>query len=104
MAYEAGEALVVHFSWIIPIGEILMILPFLYIFLVTVTEKSIFSRWMALNNPLLLFLLLKGLSAFFKDTPAGLAFTNGLMSESMILWFLIYFIAASLGTRRKRYR
>ena len=42
---------------------------------------------MAFTNVLILFALLKGLSLAMPVSAFRLGFTNGLMSESMILWF-----------------
>ena len=52
-------------------------------------------RWMteagmAVNNPLTYYLLLRPVILLLPDGPARLALINGLMSESMLLWFLVY--------------
>ena len=78
----------------IPAGEALMLLPFLVLVFWIIRKKSVFSPWMAWNNPLVLYLLLKVLTGFLPDRPFRLAFVNGLMSEAMFLWFLIFLITA----------
>ena len=88
MAYAACEALFRQFRWIIPLGEVLMLLPFVYLLVQTVRGKSVFPRWAALNHPLLHYVVLKLLISLMPDTAFGLAFTNGLMSEAMLLWFV----------------
>ena len=50
-------------------------------------ERSIFPKWMVLSNPLVFYGVLKLLTLLMPDVPFRLAFTNGLMSESMALWF-----------------
>ena len=47
---------------------------------------------MAFTNVLILFALLKALSLLMPVSAFRLGFTNGLMSESMILWFGIMLI------------
>ena len=98
LGLAAGEALVAQFSWIIPVSEGLMLLPFLYFFLVIVQHKTVFNRAMAVNNPLLIYVVLKVLTMAVPDAPWRLAFTNGLMSESMLVWFAVLLIALA---RRK---
>ena len=43
---------------------------------------------MALSNPVTIYLALKGVSLLMPVGAFRLAFTNGLMSEAMFLWFL----------------
>lgn len=99
LAHGAGEALFSQFSWIVIVSEVIMLLPFLYLFYLVLSGKSIFTRWMALNNPLIIFMVLKSLTVLLPDRPFRLALTNGLMSESMILCFLI-FLAAVRSAKR----
>ena len=90
LAFKSCEALFNQFSWIIPVSEVVMLLPFVYLFYIFITEKSIFGRAMSINNPIIIYLLLKFATFFIKSGPFKLAFTNGLMSESMAVWFLIF--------------
>lgn len=85
-----AEALVAHFGWLIPASEVLMLLPYVYLFCLTVRRKSVFSPWMALNNPLILFAILKLLIKLLPDSAFRLAFLNGLMSEAMLIWFAVF--------------
>jgi len=48
---------------------------------------SLFGADMAFTNVLILFGILKGISNLLPVSAFRLGFTNGLMSESMILWF-----------------
>lgn len=87
-ALPVSEALFDHLSWIVIVSEALMLPPYLYWFWkMVVREISVFPRWMALSNPLLFYVLLKLLTMFMPDGAFRLAFTNGLMSESMLIWF-----------------
>ena len=92
LGLAAGEALVNQFIWIVPVSEVLMLLPFIYIFILTLRHKTIFSKPMAVNNPLLIYVVLKLITMVVPDAPWRLAFTNGLMSESMLIWFLVFLI------------
>ena len=100
LAFAACEALFAHFVWLVPVCEVLMVLPFLYLLFAFATGRTDYSRWLALNSPLLLYVVLKLISGLLPDVPARLAFVNGLMSESMALWFLILLLA--LAGRKDR--
>ena len=67
------EALYDNFAWLIPVSEVVMLPVFLYWFYLQITGKTLFRK--------------------------GMAFTNGLMSESMILWFTLMF----LGGRQREF-
>ena len=64
-----------------------MLPPYLYWGWLLLRGNSIFPRWVALSNPLVFYGVLKLLTLLMPDVPFRLAFTNGLMSESMALWF-----------------
>ena len=74
------------------VSEGLMLPVFLYWFWLQLRSKTVFPRWMAFTNVLIIFALLKGLSLVMPVSAFRLGFTNGLMSESMILWFGIMLI------------
>lgn len=86
-ALPVSEALFAHLAWIVPASEALMLPPYLYWAYLLLKGKSCFPKWMALSNPLVFYGLLKLLTLLMPDSPFRLAFTNGLMSESMALWF-----------------
>lgn len=69
-----------------------MLPVFLYWFWLQIRGKTVFPKWMAFTNVLVIFALLKGLSLLMPVSAFRLGFTNGLMSESMILWFGIMLI------------
>ena len=64
-----------------------MLPVFLYWFYLQITSKTVFPRWMAFTNVLVVFGILKGLTLLMPVSAFRLGFTNGLMSESMIIWF-----------------
>ena len=88
-AVPVSEALFAHLSWLVIVSEVLMLPPYLYWFWILARGKSVFPRGMALSNPLIFYLLLKLITLLMPDCPLRLAFTNGLMSESMMIWFAV---------------
>ena len=81
------EGLFSRLSWLIPVSEALMLPVFLYGFYLQITGKTVFPKAMAFTNVLILFVVLKGISLLLPVSAFRLGFTNGLMNESMILWF-----------------
>ena len=86
-ALAVCEGLFSRLSWLVPASEALMLPVFLYWFWLQIRGKTIFPKRMAFTNVLVIFALLKGLSLLMPVSAFRLGFTNGLMSESMILWF-----------------
>ncbi len=86
-ALPVSEAIISHFSWLVPVTEVLMLPPYIYWGWIVLHKQTILPRQMALSNPLIFYLALKFLTLLMPDCAFRLAFTNGLMSESMVLWF-----------------
>ncbi|MBR1607543.1 MAG: hypothetical protein IJ664_07510 [Clostridia bacterium] len=86
-ALPVCEGLFHQLSWLVPVSEGLMLPVFLYWFYLQITGKTVFPKWMAFTNVLLIYAVLKGVSLLLPVSAFRLGFTNGLMSESMILWF-----------------
>lgn len=86
-ALAVCEGLFSRLFWLIPVSETLMLPVFLYWFWLQLRGETVFPKGMAFTNVLILFALLKGLSLAMPVSAFRLGFTNGLMSESMILWF-----------------
>ena len=82
-------------SWLIPVTEGMMLPVFIYWFYLQISGKTIFPKWMAFTNVLLIFGALKCLTLLMPDSAFRLGFTNGLMSESMVIWFAIMMIYRS---------
>ena len=55
---------------------------------------------MVFTNVLVIFGFLKGISMMMPESGFRLGFTNGLMSESMIIWFLLVFM--EIGGRKRK--
>ena len=91
-ALPVCEGLFSRLSWLVPVSEALMLPVFLYWFWLQLRGKTVFPKGMAFTNVLIIFALLKGLSLVMPVSAFRLCFTNGLMSESMILWFGIMLI------------
>ena len=86
-ALTVCEGLFSRLSWLVPVSEALMLPVFIYWFYLQITGKTVFPKAMAFTNVLILFAILKGISLLLPVSAFRLGFTNGLMSESMILWF-----------------
>ena len=91
-ALPACEALFDHLSWIVMVSEALMLPVFLYWFYIVLRGKTMLPKWMAAGNVLVFYAVLYAIKSMLPDTPFRLGFTNGLMSESMILFFLLHWI------------
>ena len=94
-ALPACEALFDHLSWVIIVSEVVMLPVFLYWFYVVVRGKTTLPRWMAAGNVLVFYCILSAIKAILPDTAFSLGFTNGLMSESMIFFFILIWIVGS---------
>ena len=91
-ALPAAEALLSHFSWIILLSEAIMLPPFLYWLYLQISGKTIFPRAMAFTNILIIYGALQLVKLALPDAPFRLGFSNGLMSESMFIWFGIMLV------------
>ena len=87
-AFPVAEALRNQYVWIVYLSYLLMLPPYIYLALQLFKGRSVFPRIMALSNPLVIYLLLKVLTSLMPVSAFRIGFTNGLMSESMFLWFL----------------
>ncbi|MCM1382509.1 MAG: hypothetical protein NC192_11255, partial [Muribaculaceae bacterium] len=72
--------------------EAFMLPPFLYWFYLQISGKTLFPKGFAFTNVLVIYLLLQIVKMLLPDSPFRLGFTNGLMSESMIIWFGIMLV------------
>lgn len=86
-ALPVSEAVIGHLSWIVPVSEILMLPPYFYWAYLLLRGKSHLPKWMAFSNPLVFYGILKAVTLLMPEVAFRLAFTNGLMSEGMALWF-----------------
>ena len=86
------EGLYAQLSWLVPVSEALMLPVFIFWFYLQIRGRTEFPKRMAFTNVLIIFGLLKGLTMLMPVSAFRLGFTNGLMSESMIIWFGIMLI------------
>lgn len=86
------EALFARLSWVIVASEAMMLPVFVYWFYLQITKKTVFLRAFAFTNVLLIYAVLKGIQLAMPVGAFRIGFTNGLMSESMFLWFLAMLI------------
>lgn len=91
-ALPACEALFSHLSWIITLSEVFMLPPFIYWFIIQIRGKTEFPKAMAFTNVLVIYGILYIVKSLMPDCPFRIGFTNGLMSESMIIWFTIMLV------------
>lgn len=95
-AMPFSEALFGQFSWIVYISEAIMLPPYIYWFYLVVSGKSSFPRAMAVSNPLIIYVILSAVKSLMPDSPFRIGFTNGLMSESMLIWFVSLLILCAV--------
>lgn len=86
-ALPAAEALFRQFWWLAPVSEALMLPPYLYWAWQVARGRSVLPRAMALVDPLTIYLVLSLGKVLLPDSAFRIGFTNGLMSESMFVWF-----------------
>ena len=91
-SYIICEALFSLFSWLVPVSEVMMLPVFIYWFYLQITGRTVFAKKMAFANVLIIFALLKLIASMMPESAFRLGFTNGLMSESMVIWFAIILI------------
>lgn len=96
-ALAVSEAMLGQFSWIVIVSEVLMLPPFLYWFYLLISGKSMFPEWMAFSNPLIYYVVLRLIRDVMPDSAFRIAFTNGLMSESMFIWFAVMIVWSVWG-------
>lgn len=100
-ALAACEALYHHLSWVVVVSEVLMLPVFVYWFYVVVTQKTILPRAAAFGNVLVFYLIFKIIVSIMPDNAFRIGFMNGLMSESMLLFFIIIWICAAKIMRKE---
>ena len=81
------------------LSEVLMLPVFVFWFFLQITGKTVFKKGMAFTNVLVIFGILKTIASLMPISAFRLGFTNGLMSESMIIWFALVFLGIGLGNR-----
>lgn len=98
-AFAVSEALHDQFVIVFFIAEAIMVLPFLYWFYLQLSGKTIFPKRMTCTNVIVIYVLLKIIAMLLPDTPFRIGFNNGLMSESMIIWFGIMLVWTNKSAR-----
>lgn len=86
-ALMAAEAAREQFVWVVILGEIMMALPFIYWFYLQLSEKTVFPRGLSFTNVLIIYGVLRLVNSLIPDSPFKIGFANGMMSESMFIWF-----------------
>ena len=86
-ALAVCEGLFSRLSWLVPVSEAMMLPVFVCWFYLQITGRTVFPKAFAFTNVLMIYAVLKGVSLLLPASAFRLGFTNGLMSESMVLWF-----------------
>ena len=89
LAFPACEALFQHLSWVVAASEIMMLPVFIYWFFAVVSGKTFLPKKAAFFNVLVFYVILKALTFLMANTVFRIGFTNALMSESMVLFFVV---------------
>lgn len=84
---EIAEGLFSQLSWVVMVSEILMLPVFLYWFYLQISGKTAFPKAMAFTNVLVIYGVMYLIRLMLPESAFRLGFTNGMMSESMIIWF-----------------
>lgn len=95
------EGLFGQLSWLVPLSEAFMLPVFVYWFWVQIRGRTAFHRAFAFTNVLVIFALLKAVSMLMPVSGFRLGFTNGLMSESMIVWFGIILVYGNKAVNKQ---
>ena len=74
-------------NWFVFASVAMMLPVFLYWFYLQISGRTVFPKWFAWTSVLVFYALLSGVKTLLPVSAFRLGFTNGLMSESMILWF-----------------
>ncbi len=74
-------------NWFVFASETMMLPVFLCWFYLQISGRTVFPKWFAWTSVLVFYALLSGVKTLLPVSAFRLGFTNGLMSESMILWF-----------------
>lgn len=84
-------------SWVIPLTEVFMLPPFIYYMYLQLRGKTCFSRLGGFfgANVLVNYGVLYTVALLIPNGAVKLAFTNGLMSESMIILFAVLIICTA---------
>lgn len=81
------------------LSEAFMLPVFIYWFILQVRGKTCFPKWMAAANVLIIYGILYAVKSVMPDCAFRIGFTNGLMSESMFVFFLIILIVGRKNGR-----
>lgn len=101
-ALEICGALYEQLSWVVPISEAFMLPVFVWWFVLQIRGRTIFPKGLAFTNVLVIYGALYGVKSLLPDSAFKIGFTNGLMSESMVIFFAITFLAALYYNRKVR--
>ncbi|HCB94391.1 MAG TPA: hypothetical protein DEP65_01085 [Ruminococcus sp.] len=74
------------------VSEVFMLLPFLYWFWLQFTKKTVYPKAFSFTNILIIYAVFYIIKLLLPDSPFRIGFANGLMSESMVIWFLVQYL------------
>ena len=87
IAIPICEGLFSQLSWFLFLSILMMIPVYIYWFYLQIKGKTIFPKKFAFSNVIFIFIILRLFQSSMPVSAFTLGFGNGLMSESMFLWF-----------------
>ncbi len=87
-AAPLSEALINQFSWVVYLCEGMMLPQFIYWLYMVASGETILPKTMVVSNPLVIYALLYAITSFIPYTSFRMGLTNGLLSESIMIWLL----------------
>lgn len=96
------EAIYGHFKWLPLVSELFMIPPFVYWIYLQLKGMTILPKSMALLSVLPVYAVLFLIKTLLPASAFKIGFTNGLMSESMIIWFVALLIWTRLKAKNHK--
>lgn len=92
-SYVICEALYSQLSWVIIISEVMMLPVFIFWFYLVIRKKTVLPLWTAFFNVMIIFGILEAVKTIMEPSAFRIGFTNGLMSESMIVFFTVILLS-----------
>jgi len=90
-AVAVSEAVYQHLSWVVLASEALMLPVFIWFLYLLIRGRTALKRRMALAHVFVIYAVLYVIRLLLPASAFRIGFTNGMMSESMLVFFLLFF-------------